>query len=60
MTRPINGDKAKVLGFELGAQHFLQNGVGFRASYTYTDTKAYVANVLRIKAQLEGGWNPLR
>jgi hypothetical protein len=26
----------------------------------YPDTKLYVQNVLRIKAQLERGWDPLR
>jgi len=45
VSRPINGDKAKVLGFELGAQHFFPSGFGFRASYTYTDTKAYIDGV---------------
>ena len=50
--RPINGDKAKVLGAELGAQHFFPNGFGFRASYTYTDSKAYVDGVH--VGQLEG------
>ena len=45
VSRPINGDKAKVLGFELGAQHFFASGIGFRASYTYTDTKAYIDGV---------------
>lgn len=45
VSRPINGDKAKVLGFELGAQHFFASGFGFRASYTYTDTKAYIDGV---------------
>jgi len=42
VTRPINGDKAKVLGVEVGAQHFFANGIGLRANYTYTDTRAYV------------------
>jgi len=42
VSRPINGDNAKVLGAELGAQHFFANGIGFRVSYTYTDTKAYI------------------
>jgi iron complex outermembrane recepter protein len=45
VSRPINGDKAKVLGFELGAQYFFPSGFGFRASYTYTDTKAYIDGV---------------
>lgn len=52
VSRPINGDKAKVLGFELGAQHFFQSGFGFRASYTFTDTKAYIGGVH--VGQLEG------
>jgi TonB-dependent receptor len=45
VSRPINGDSAKVLGFEFGVQHFFQNGFGVRANYTYTDTKAYVGGV---------------
>ena len=28
VTRPINGDSAEVLGFEIGAQHFFANGLG--------------------------------
>jgi iron complex outermembrane recepter protein len=40
--RPINGDKAKVLGFEFGFQHFFENGFGVRANYTYTDSDAYI------------------
>jgi TonB-dependent receptor len=52
VSRPINGDTAKVLGFELGGQHFFPNGFGFRASYTYTDTKAYIDGVH--VGQLEG------
>ncbi|HTU66029.1 MAG TPA: TonB-dependent receptor [Steroidobacteraceae bacterium] len=52
VSRPINGDKAKVLGFELGAQHFFPNGFGARGSFTYTDTKAYVDGVH--VGQLEG------
>ena len=45
VSRPINGDKAKVLGLEFGVQHFFTNGFGIRANYTYTDTKAYVGGV---------------
>jgi len=52
VTRPINGDSAEVLGFEVGAQHFFANGLGFRASYTYTDTEARVGGV--DVGQLEG------
>jgi len=42
VTRPINGDKAKVLGFEFGFQHFWESGFGLRANYTYTDTDSYI------------------
>jgi TonB-dependent receptor len=52
VSRPINGDKAEVLGAEIGGQHFFQNGFGFRVSYTYTDTKATVGGVN--VGQLEG------
>jgi iron complex outermembrane receptor protein len=52
VNRPINGDKAKVLGLEFGVQHFFANGFGLRANYTYTDTKAYVGGV--DVGQLEG------
>ncbi|HEX7115691.1 MAG TPA: TonB-dependent receptor [Steroidobacter sp.] len=45
VERPINGDKAKVWGLELGLQHFFDNGFGVRANYTFTDTKAYVGGV---------------
>lgn len=45
ISRPINGDKAKVVGIEVGLQHFFDNGFGIRANYTYTDTKAYVDGV---------------
>ena len=45
VSRPINGDKAKVAGIEIGALHFFPNGFGFRAGYTYTDTRAYVEGV---------------
>jgi N-acetylmuramoyl-L-alanine amidase len=33
---------------------------GVKKNGMYSDTKAYVKNVLRIKAQLERGWDPLR
>jgi TonB-dependent receptor len=52
VSRPINGDKADVWGVEVGAQHFFDNGIGFRLSYTYTDTKAYIDGV--DVGQLEG------
>ena len=43
VSRPINGDYAKVHGFEAGAQHFWQNGLGFRAQYTRNSSKSFVA-----------------
>ena len=49
--RPINGDSAKVLGFEFGFQHFFDSGFGVRASYTYTDTKSYIDGVQRRPAR---------
>ncbi len=52
VSRPINGDKAKVLGLEFGAQHFFDNGFGVRANYSWIDTKAYIDGVN--VGQLEG------
>jgi TonB-dependent receptor len=43
ISRPINGDYAKVRGYEAGAQHFFQNGLGFRAQYTRNTSKSFVA-----------------
>jgi LysM repeat protein len=42
-----------VAGYYQGLGGVTRNGM-------YPDTKAYVKNVLRIKAQLERGWDPLR
>ena len=43
ISRPINGDYAKVRGYEAGAQHFWKNGLGFRAQYTRNSSKSFVA-----------------
>ena len=43
ISRPINGDYAKVHGIEAGLQHFWQNGLGFRAQYTHNTSKSFVA-----------------
>jgi outer membrane receptor protein involved in Fe transport len=43
ISRPINGDYAKVRGFEAGMQHFWQNGLGVRAQYTRNSSKSFVA-----------------
>lgn len=42
ISRPINGDYAKVKGIEIGLQHFMDNGFGVRAQYTRNWAKSYV------------------
>ena len=42
VSRPINGDYAKVKGIEIGLQHFMDNGFGLRAQYTRNWAKSYV------------------
>lgn len=42
ISRPINGDYAKVKGVEVGLQHFMDNGFGLRAQYTRNWAKSYV------------------
>ncbi|MFT4089483.1 MAG: TonB-dependent receptor [Asticcacaulis sp.] len=42
VSRPINGDYAKVKGIEVGLQHFMDNGFGIRAQYTRNWSKSYV------------------
>lgn len=42
VSRPINGDYAKVKGIEVGLQHFMDNGFGVRAQYTRNWSKSYV------------------
>ena len=42
---PQNLDRANVLGFEAGIQHFFDNGFGFTANYTYIDTESYISGV---------------
>ncbi|WP_308910361.1 TonB-dependent receptor [Pseudokordiimonas caeni] len=42
---PVNGESAKVKGFEVGLQYFFDNGFGIIANYTYTDTKAKIGGV---------------
>jgi len=42
VSRPINGDYARVKGIEVGLQHFLDNGFGVRAQYTRNWAKSYV------------------
>jgi TonB-dependent receptor len=42
VSRPINGDHAKVRGIEVGLQHFMTNGFGLRAQYTRNWSKSWV------------------
>ncbi len=42
ITRPINGDYAEVNGYEVGAQHFFDNGFGLRGQYTRNWSKSFV------------------
>ncbi len=42
ILRPINGDKAKVYGIEVGLQHLWDNGFGVRAQYTRNRATSYV------------------
>lgn len=42
VSRPINGDHAKVDGVEVGFQHFLENGFGVQAQYTRNWAKSWV------------------
>jgi len=42
VMRPINGDHAKVHGYEIGAQHFWDNGFGVRAQYTRNWSSSWV------------------
>ncbi|ESQ92634.1 TonB-dependent receptor [Asticcacaulis benevestitus] len=44
ISRPINGDYAKVKGIEIGLQHFLDNGLGVRAQYTRNWSKSWVGD----------------
>ncbi len=44
VSRPINGDYAKVSGLEIGLQHFLENGFGVRAQYTRNWSTSFVGD----------------
>ncbi|MDH0863320.1 TonB-dependent receptor [Mitsuaria sp. GD03876] len=51
VQRPINGDKAKVTGLEIGFQHLWDNGFGVRAQYTRNRSDSWVGGE---KRPLEG------
>jgi iron complex outermembrane receptor protein len=42
VSKPINGDKATVRGFEIGLQHLWSNGFGVRAQYTRNQSRSWV------------------
>lgn len=42
VMKPINGDKAKVRGMEIGFQHLWDNGFGVRAQYTRNKSRSWV------------------
>lgn len=44
VSRPINGDYAKVKGIEVGLQHFMDNGFGLRAQYTRNWSSSWVGD----------------
>jgi iron complex outermembrane recepter protein len=52
IQQPINGDRGYVSGAELGFQHILDNGLGVRAQYTHSWSKAWVQG--QFVGQLEG------
>lgn len=43
VIEPINGDNSKVYGIELSWQHMLKNGLGIRAQFTHTWSRAKIA-----------------
>ena len=46
VTRPINGDRGTITGFELGWQHLFDNGFGVRGQATHNSSKSYVEGAL--------------
>lgn len=42
VVEPINGDNSKVYGIELSWQHLLNNGLGIRAQFTHTWSRANI------------------
>lgn len=52
VTHPVNGDKARVRGVEVGIQHLFDNGFGINAKFAKTLTKAYQNG--QYVGQLEG------
>lgn len=47
IIRPINGDKARVRGIEVGLQHLWDNGFGVRGQYTRNKASSIVEGVSR-------------
>ncbi|RJX71170.1 TonB-dependent receptor [Tsuneonella suprasediminis] len=47
VTRPINGDYARVKGIEVGLQHLWENGFGVRGQFTRNWSNSYVGDLER-------------
>ncbi len=43
-TAPVNGDGGSIKGVELAAQYAFDNGFGFNANYTYSDSETSKSN----------------
>ncbi|MBI1682494.1 TonB-dependent receptor [Caulobacter hibisci] len=43
-TQPINGEGGTIKGIELAAQYAFENGFGFNANYTYSDSETDKSN----------------
>jgi iron complex outermembrane receptor protein len=43
-TQPVNGDGGEIKGLELAAQYAFENGLGFTANYTYSDSESSNSN----------------
>lgn len=43
-SAPVNGDGGSIKGVELAAQYAFENGLGFTANYTYSDSESSNAN----------------
>ncbi len=50
VMKPINGDKAKVRGMEIGFQHLWDNGFGVQAQYAAAPLAGWAARSVRWKA----------
>ena len=54
------GDLTGAAKLDIAVAGYYQGLGGVRKNGMYPDTKQYVKSVLRLKAQFEKGWNPLK